>query len=111
MNKEQLLKRKSEIAELLADETRSIDNLDELETELRDINEKSEAIEKRERLAEEARAINSGETAAQTVATFNGGAQTENRSEKQKEMEYRKAFMDYVLRGETIPTELPQLVM
>src|SRR5690554_2127943 len=106
MNKEQLLKRKSEIAELLADETRSIDNLDELETELRDINEKLEAIEKRERLAEEARAINSGETAAQTVATFNGGAQTENRSEEQKEMEYRKAFMDYVLRGETIPTEL-----
>lgn len=106
MNKEQLLKRKSEIAELLADETRSIDNLDELETELRDINEKLEAIEKRERLAEEARAINSGETAAQTVATFNGGVQTENRSEEQKEMEYRKAFMNYVLRGETIPTEL-----
>ncbi|MEB8964146.1 hypothetical protein P4H76_32600, partial [Bacillus cereus] len=28
MNKEQLLKRKSEISELLSDETRSIDNLD-----------------------------------------------------------------------------------
>lgn len=45
MNKEQLLKRKSEIGELLSDETRSIDNLDTIETELRDINEQLAAIE------------------------------------------------------------------
>ena len=31
MNKEQLLKRKSEISELLGDETRSIDNLNDIE--------------------------------------------------------------------------------
>lgn len=45
MNKEQLLKRKSEIGELLGDETRSIDNLEAIETELRDINEQLAAIE------------------------------------------------------------------
>lgn len=104
--KEELLQRKKEIAELLADEKRSIDNLDELETELRGINDDLAAIEKREQLMNEARSINSGENATQTVATFNGLPQTEQRSEEQKETEYRNAFMNYVLRGETIPAEL-----
>lgn len=108
MNKEQLLARKKEIAELLADETRSIDNLDELETELRDITEKIGAYEKRERLAAEARDINaSSATDTQNIATFNGFPEGgEQRSEEQMENEYRKAFMDYVLRGQEIPAEL-----
>lgn len=106
MNKEQLLKRKQEIAELLADETRSIDNLDDLGTELREINEKLEVIEKREQLAAEARSITDGATNAQTITTFNTPLNDETRTEEQKENEYRKAFMDYVLRGEEIPAEL-----
>lgn len=106
MNKEQLLARKAEIAALLADETRSIDNFEELETELRDINDKLSQIETRERLAKEAGAINNGTVEARTIQTFNGGESPENRSEEQKEAEYRKAFMNYVLRSETIPTEL-----
>lgn len=109
MNKEQLLARKAEIAALLADETRSIDNLDELETELRDINEKVTQIETRERLAKEAGAINNGSTNAQTVTTFNGNTNPENRSEEQLETEYRNAFMNYVLRGEAIPSELREV--
>lgn len=107
MNKEQLLARKAEIAALLADESRSIDNLDELEKELRSINDDLAAIEKREQLMNEAKSINDGtSTEVRTVATFNGLPQNENRSEEQKETEYRKAFMNYVLRGQAIPTEL-----
>lgn len=106
MNKEQLLARKKEIAELLADEKRSIDNLDELEIELRDINDKLEQYEKRERLAAEANQINNGEGEQRTISTFNSPEENENRSEEEREMEYRKAFMNYVLRGEKIPTEL-----
>lgn len=107
MNKEQLLKRKQEIAELLADETRSIDNLDDLEKELRTINDDLATIEKREKLAAEARSINDNTARnVQTIATFNGPEGNENRSEEEREAEYRKAFMNYVLRGEEIPTEL-----
>ncbi|WHP40764.1 phage major capsid protein [Lysinibacillus boronitolerans] len=106
MNKEQLLARKKEIAELLLDEKRSIDNLDELEIELRDINDKLEQYEKRERLAAEANQINNGEGEQRTISTFNTPEGNENRSEEEREMEYRKAFMNYVLRGEKIPTEL-----
>lgn len=84
MNKEQLLKRKQEIADLLVDETRSIDNLDDLETELRDINDKLEQYEKRERMAAEARMINDGSAQnVQTVATFNNGT-PETRSAEQE---------------------------
>lgn len=103
--KEELLLRKAEIAALLADETRSIDNLDTLETELREIGDQLAAFEKRARLMGEAGQINNG-SAAPTVATFNGTDGGENRSDEDKENEYRKAFMNYVLRGEEIPTEL-----
>jgi len=104
--KQELLARKNEIRELLEDEKRSIDNLDELETELREINSQLATIEKREKLMEEARSINEGTTAAKTVATFNGTEGNEARSDEQLETEYRSAFMNYVLRGETIPSEL-----
>jgi HK97 family phage major capsid protein len=72
MKKEQLLKRKAEISALLADETRAIDNIDEIEKELRDINDQLASIEKREQLAKEAGEINSG-AAGETrkIETFN----------------------------------------
>ncbi|MDM5333429.1 phage major capsid protein [Ureibacillus composti] len=111
MNKEQLLARKAEIAAILADETRSIDNLDELETELRDINSQIASIEKREQLMSEARSINESSANAQTITTFNGILQNENRCAEQKETEYRQAFMNYVLRGEKIPTELRETTL
>lgn len=69
--KEELLARKKEIAELLADETRSITDLDAIEKELRDINDDLAAIEKREFLKAEAAAINDGShTESRTIATF-----------------------------------------
>lgn len=104
MNKEQLLKRKAELAALLADETRSIEDLDAVEKELRDINENLAAIEKREQLMIEARGIENGTAPSTVVTTFN--EQSEQRSEDENQMEYRKAFMNYVLNGEKIPSEL-----
>lgn len=107
MNKEQLLKRKSEISELLGDETRSIDNLDEIEKELREINEQLAAMEKREQLLNEARSINEGiAPGTHKIETFNTNSQNEQRELGTSSIEYRNAFMDYVLRGEAIPTEL-----
>lgn len=108
MNKEQLINRKIEIRNLLSGNEEV--NLDELETELRDINDKLDAIERRERLLGEANQINNNEgTETRTLVTFNTDDQKETRSEEQVETEYRKAFMNYVLRGEEIPTELREV--
>ncbi|WP_144466571.1 phage major capsid protein [Bacillus nitratireducens] len=107
MNKEQLLKRKSEISELLGDETRSIDNLNEIEKELREINEQLAAIEKREQLLADARSINDGNAAGTyKVETFNANPGDEQRELGTNSLEYRNAFMNYVLNGENIPNEL-----
>ncbi|PHE92471.1 phage major capsid protein [Bacillus pseudomycoides] len=107
MNKEQLLKRKSEISELLGDETRSIDNLNDIEKELRDINDQLAAIEKREQLLNEAQSINDGNAAGtHKIETFNTNKQSEQRELGTDSPEYRNAFMNYVLRGEEIPAEL-----
>lgn len=104
--KAELLQRKSEISALLADETRSIDNLNEIETELREINESLDAIEKREQLMKDAGDINSGTAQnVRSVETFNANHQ-EQRDLGTDSTEYRQAFMNYVLRGENIPTEL-----
>lgn len=70
----ELLARKKEISEQLADEKRSFteDEFSTLETEIREINEQIELLEKRQRLVDEARAIVEGEGTPKTVATFNG---------------------------------------
>lgn len=89
MTVEELAARKKELAALLADETRSIDNLDQVETELRDINEKLDAYEKRQFLLREAEMINNGtHTTAKTISTFNGGDnwQEANQDEKREEV-------------------------
>ncbi|KAA0762994.1 phage major capsid protein [Bacillus sp. SH5-2] len=107
MNKEQLLRRKSEISELLGDETRSIDNLNDIEKELREINEQLAAIEKREQLLADARSINDGNAAGtHKVETFNANPGDEQREFGTDSLEYRNAFMNYVLKGENIPNEL-----
>ncbi|MBQ0138776.1 MAG: phage major capsid protein, partial [Kurthia sp.] len=89
MTVEELVARKKELAALLADETRSIDNLDQVETELRDINEKLDAYEKRQFLLREAEMINNGtHPTAKTISTFNGGDnwQEANQDEKREEV-------------------------
>lgn len=87
----ELLARKQEIAEQLNDETRSIDTkeLEELEEELRDINEDIQALEKRQRMKDEAEDINNGTGEARTIATFNGDAATSEKRNEKEELEKR----------------------
>lgn len=98
---EEINKRKTEIRSLLEGED-PVD-LDALENELRELNEQQQAIEKRQRLLSEAQAINNGTQPAgetRTIETFNAGAQEQREAEVGTgSMEYRKAFMDLVLRG------------
>jgi HK97 family phage major capsid protein len=77
-----------------------------LESELRSLTEERTQIETRQRLLTEASNINSG-TAGETrsIETFNTNPQ-EQRELGTDSLEYRNAFMNYVLRGEAIPTEL-----
>ncbi|MFF5994799.1 phage major capsid protein [Lysinibacillus sp. KU-BSD001] len=82
---EKLLKRKAEIRELLAGDTDV--NLDELEQELREINDKIADFEKRQQLMQQATEL-SGEGATaetRTIATFNTPEQAENTEEKEAE--------------------------
>jgi len=43
---------------------------------------------------------------AQVVSTFNLGGKNDMENNNEKELQYRNAFMEYVLRGTPIPTEL-----
>src|SRR5690606_10493218 len=97
---EEIQERKAEIRSLLEGDEKV--NLDELEEELRTLNEEQEEIEKRQRIMEGLEAVKDGE--ARTIETFN--SQTEQREAGSDSIEYRKAFMNYVLKGEKIPTEL-----
>lgn len=95
--------RKTEIRSLL--EASDDVDLAAIEKELRELEEEKKGIETRQRLLEEARSIDEGSaTETRTIETFN--TQTEKRDEGTNSNEYRKAFMNYVLRGEQIPTEL-----
>ena len=68
--------------------------------------EKEEADEQPEEQAEErVLPIHAELRNAQVVSTFNLGGNG-NMENQNKEMEYRNAFMEYVLRGTAIPTEL-----
>ncbi|WP_017726762.1 phage major capsid protein [Halalkalibacterium ligniniphilum] len=99
----EILKRKAEINDMLKDEKRSAElNYKELEKEVRELNEELEELQTRERLLNETKNINSGNGETRTVETFNAEGKKE---EKRKDelgtgsLEYREAFMDFVLRG------------
>jgi HK97 family phage major capsid protein len=82
-------------------------DLDNLENELRELGEEQAKIEKRQRLMSEADSINDGTSnESRTIHTFNADPERENRDLGTDSPEYRKAFMNYVLRGEKIPAEL-----
>lgn len=105
MNLEQILARMTEIRSLLESD-QEVD-LAALDTELRELNDKKSQIETRQRLLEEARSINDGNaTGTRTIETFNAGNEGEQREAGTDSLEYRNAFMNYVLRGEAIPAEL-----
>ncbi|MEX3713647.1 phage major capsid protein [Cytobacillus horneckiae] len=101
----EILKRKEEIRTAL--EGKEEIDLAALETELRALDSEQKGIETRQRLIEEARSINDGiATETRTIQTFNAGGDQEERKAGTDSIEYRNAFMNYVLRGEVIPNEL-----
>lgn len=109
MTLEQILARMAEIRSLLEGEQEV--NLDELEQELRDLTSKKGQIEKRQQLLRDAGEINSGAApGTNTIETFNSNQQ-EQRDLGTDSVEYRQAFMDYVLRGEAIPAELRETTL
>ena len=97
MNKrlEEILKRKEEIRSLLADETNKNLNFDELEKEVRELDEEEKELRRRQTI----------------IDNIGGGMTTRNNTVKTMKTnsydseEYRQAFMNYVCRGEKIPQE------
>ena len=96
MNKrlKEILQRKEEIRSLLADEKNKNLNFDELEKEVRELDEEEKEIRRR-----------------QTIIDGMGTMTTRTNTTKPVKAniydseEYRQAFMNYVCRGEKIPQE------
>lgn len=92
--------RKLEIRQLLeSGEKLEKEQLDKLEAELKSLEDEKKDLERRKAIAE---GIQTGTVQTRNVATF-GRENPENRAtevDKYDTVEYRKAFMNYVLRGE-----------
>ena len=97
----EIFTRKEEIKTELQNEEITMERMDELEAELRSLNEEEKAIEER---------------SAKAKQMFNmlGGTKEIKKDEGEKRMkdtdlfnsvEYRNAFMDYVTKGTKLPTE------
>jgi HK97 family phage major capsid protein len=101
---QEILQRKAEIRSALEGNEKV--DLTALEKELRELDQEQKEIETRQRLIKEAGVINSGAAPeVRTIETFNAAPQ-EQRELGTDSTEYRQAFMNYVLRGTEIPTEL-----
>lgn len=105
---EKIKKRKVEINEILQDEKRAKEaNLKELEKEVIELNDELQELELRQSLIDQTQKIENNAIQTRTVETFS--TKTEKRDSIENvtnTIEYRKAFMRYVLRGEKIPGEL-----
>ncbi|WP_369899751.1 phage major capsid protein [Bacillus manliponensis] len=104
---QQILQRKAEIRTSLKGNEKV--DLAAVEKELHELDEEQKEIETRQRLLNEASAINDGSTEAgetRTIQTFNTENDLEKRNLGTDSLEYRNAFMNFVVRGEAIPTEL-----
>lgn len=98
----EITNRKFEIRTLLEGDNA---DLDALEKELRELEEDKNKIEKRQQLIQTATSIENGSaTEARTLQTFN--TEPEKREVGTDSVEYRNAFMNYVLKGEAIPAEV-----
>ncbi|MFB4258976.1 phage major capsid protein [Shouchella clausii] len=99
----EILARKKEINEMLADEKRSKElDYKALEEEVRELNEELEELKTRQRLMEQTKGIESGKAKTRSIETFNassGEDEDKERSAGTGSTEYRQAFMDFVLRG------------
>ena len=96
MNKrlEEILQRKEEIRSLLADETNKNLNFDEIEKELRELDEEEKEIRRRQTIID----------GMGTMTTRTNTAKPVKANIYDSE-EYRQAFMNYVCRGEKFPQE------
>lgn len=97
--------RLQEIRDMMDDtEKRGDAKFSDLEKEVRELKEEKEELEARQRMMDEATRMEQGQIQGRTIETFN--TNQENRDLGTDSLEYRKAFMDYVLRGKEIPSEL-----
>ena len=96
MNKrlEEILQRKEEIRSLLNDEGNKNINFDEIERELRELDEEEKEIRRRQTIID----------GMGTMTTRTAGQPAKKTNVFDSE-EYRQAFMNYVCRGEKIPQE------
>lgn len=97
MNKrlEEILQRKEEIRSLLNDEGNKNINFDEIEKELRELDEEEKEIRRRQTIID----------GMGTMTTRTAGQPAKKTNVFDSE-EYRQAFMNYVCRGEKIPQEI-----
>lgn len=103
MNKrmEEIRARKEEIRNML--ETGEKIDMSSIKEELRKLDAEQKELEERAKMAE---AINEGNPAIKVEERKKPEQRKESDMEnKYESVEYRKAFMDYVLRGKTIPAE------
>lgn len=101
---QQITARKEEIRSLLEGDSPDVD-LNALEEELRGLNDEQQQLEKRQQLLADAASINQGRGEFRNLESFNPQV-NEIRELGTDSLEYRNAFMNYVLRGEAIPAEL-----
>lgn len=96
MNKrlEEILQRKEDIRSLLNDEGNKNINFDEIEKELRELDEEEKEIRRRQTIID----------GIGTMTTRTAGQPAKKTNVFDSE-EYRQAFMNYVCRGEKIPQE------
>lgn len=95
MNKrlEEILQRKEKIRSLLNDETNKNINFDEIEKELRELDEEEKEIRRRQTIID----------GMSTMTTRTAGKPAKTNIYDSEE--YRQAFMNYVCRGESLPKE------
>ena len=96
---EEINKRKMEIRSLL-ESGEKIENLDELEKELRSLNNEQTEIQRRQQIAD---SINAGTIPSNEVPKPD--QQRSKGTNKFDTPEYRQAFMEYVCRGKQMPVE------
>lgn len=96
---EEINKRKMEIRSLL-ESGEKIENLDELEKELRSLNDEQTEIQRRQQIAD---SINAGTIPSNEVPK--PAQQRSKGTNKFDTPEYRQAFMEYVCRGKQMPVE------
>lgn len=103
MNLKEMMERRKAIVEIEIDKAESRDALDALDMELRKLDLQI-AEEKRKAEPERTQVVNSGVPGVVQAAEVQ---ETRKKPvDDAEQMEYRKAFMDYVMKGTPIPSEL-----